>query len=103
MKTFRTLACIAGMALLSGCLSGCAGMGQVLRDASAAQAELDAQMPTTRNYFTNPYVGPAIPQTAQPSWGSPSGERYRTIMVNTPQGIVYKQCKVLSTGAVYCI
>ena len=92
MKTLRTFAFIAGVFILSGC----AEMGQLLRETS----EFQAQQPPQRNYFTNPYVAPPV-QTTQPSFGNTAGEQYQTIMVNTPQGIVYKRCKVLN-GAVAC-
>lgn len=41
-------------------------------------------------------------QRVQPSSGNPVGEQYQTIMVNTPNGLVYKRCKVLDGKAVVC-
>lgn len=57
-----------------------------------------------RNYFTNPITPPAPLQSTQPNFqpfGSTNENEYRNIMVNTPNGIVYKRCKVLN-GAVAC-
>ena len=95
MKLFCTSACFA----ILTALSGCAEMGQLMRETQ----EFQAQMPAQRNYLTNPYVGPST-QMVQPNFNrfsDPDSEGYRTIMVNTPQGIVYKRCKVLN-GAVAC-
>lgn len=95
MKPLGTLACFVTLAALSGC----AEMGQLMRDTQ----EFQAQMPAQRNYLTNPYVGPST-QMVQPNFnrfGAPDSEGYRTIMVNTPQGLVLKHCKVLN-GAVAC-
>ena len=74
-------------------------MGQLMRESQ----EFQAQMPAQRNYITNPYVGPST-QLVQPNFnrfGGSDSEGYQTIMVNTPQGFVYKRCKVLN-GAVAC-
>ena len=100
MRTLRTFACIAGIILLTGC----AGFGDVWREHAAAEALLQTQMPPARNYITNPFTPLTVaqPQAAQPSWGTPAGEQYQTIMVNTPQGIVYKRCKVLNGQVVAC-
>ena len=101
MKTLSTLMCIAGLTALTGC----AGMGDAWREHAAAEARLQTQTPPPRNYFTDPFtpLPVAQPQSAQPSWGTPAGEHYQTIMVNTPQGIVYKRCKVLNGRVAYCI
>lgn len=95
MKLLPTLACFVTLAALSGC----AEMGQLMRETQ----EFQAQMPAQRNYLTNPYVGPST-QMVQPNFNrfsATESEGYRTIMVNTPQGIVYKRCKLLN-GAVAC-
>lgn len=95
MKPLGTLACFVTLATLSGC----AEMGQLLIETQ----EFQSQMPATRNYLTNPYVGPST-QMVQPNFNTfsaPDSGGYRTIMVNTPQGIVYKRCKLLN-GAVAC-
>ena len=93
MNTFRTLVCIVGLVTLSGC----AEMGQLLRETS----EFQAQQPPQRNYFTQPFTPLPGYQPSNPSPANAPQERYQTIMVNTPQGIVYKRCKVLN-GAVAC-
>ena len=54
-----------------------------------------------RNYVTNPYTLPRAPQMSQPDFGA-DGSEYRTVMVNTPNGIVYKRCKVLNGQVVAC-
>ena len=94
MKTLRALAYIVGFIFLSGC----AEMGQVLREHAAMQA----QMPAQRNYFTDPFTPLPGYQPSQAPAASTAGEQYQTIMVNTPQGIVYKRCKVLNGKAVAC-
>ncbi len=94
MNTLRTLACIAGVVTLSGC----AEMGQLLRESS----EFQAQQPPSRSYFTDPIVAPVL-QTTQPSWGVPAAGQYQSIMVNTPQGAVWKQCKVYNGKIVTCL
>lgn len=57
---------------------------------------------TKQAYTTNPYTPTQIPQTVQPSFGNTGGEQYQTIMVNTPNGIVHKRCKVLNGQVVAC-
>jgi hypothetical protein len=54
-----------------------------------------------RDYTTNPVTLPAPTQTVQPTFGT-TGEEYQTIAVNTPQGLVYKRCKVLNGKVVAC-
>lgn len=95
MKSLYTLAFF----VILTALSGCAEMGQLLRETQ----EFQSQVPAQRNYLTNPYVGPST-QLVQPNFNTFSAsdsEGFRTIMVNTPQGIVYKRCKVFN-GAVAC-
>lgn len=95
MKPLCTLAC----SVILAALSGCAEMGQLIRESQ----EFQTQMPAQRNYLTNPYVGPST-QMVQPNFNrfsDPDSEGYRTIMVNTPQGIVYKRCTVRN-GMVAC-
>ncbi len=103
MKTIGSLICTA---LLAGCSSlptcgSAEAQGATSCTAGFASTlnEFNATQPAPRNYFTNPYVGPAVSQTAQP-YAAP--EQYQTIMVNTPQGIVYKRCKVLNGQVVAC-
>ena len=55
----------------------------------------------TRNYFTDPLVQPTSNQAnTRPSAAT---ETYQTILVNTPNGLVQKRCKMLNGKAVYCI
>ena len=61
-------------------------------------------MPEQRDYVANPFYLPQQTQTVQPNFtplGS-TGEQYQMIMVNTPNGMVYKRCKVLNGQAVAC-
>lgn len=82
--------CTASLALLTGC----AGLAQALQEANAMQSG--------RNYVTNPVTLPPAPTTTQPSFGTSPSEQYQTILVNTPNGLVYKRCKVLNGQAVAC-
>ena len=96
MKNLSILACIVGLTFMSGC----AETTQLLREAN----EFQAQQPQQRNYFTNPITMPPL-QGTQPNFapfGATSGEQYQTIMVNTPNGLVYKRCKVLNGQVVAC-
>ena len=72
---------LAAVALLGGCYS----------------------MPT-RDYVANPYTLPPAGQTTQPDFTpfGTVGDQYQTILVNTPNGMVYKRCKVLNGKAVAC-
>ena len=49
-----------------------------------------------------PVYQPSTVQTAPAAWGPQAGEQYQTIMVNTPNGVVAKRCKVLNGQAVAC-
>lgn len=53
-----------------------------------------------RNYTTHPITAPA--PSVQPNIQSTNDQEYRTVMVNTPNGIVYKRCKVLNGQNVAC-
>lgn len=64
-------------------------------------SDANAMSPPQRNYITNPYTAPPV-QSVQPNFGNTANEQYQTIMVNTPQGIVYKRCKVLNGQVVAC-
>lgn len=101
MTHIRTLTLIAGISVLTGC----AGFGQAWREHAEADARLNpqaqTQAPPARNYFTDPILVPQ-PTSVQPSFGGNAGEQYQTIMVNTPQGIVYKRCRMLNGKAVAC-
>ena len=76
-------------------LSGCASFLQEL-----ANSGIQPEQP--RNYVTNPITLGAPPPVAQPTWGTSSTDQYQTILVNTPNGVVYKRCKVLNGKAVAC-
>ena len=85
-------------------LSGCAGMGDAWREHQAIESRLgnpSQQIPPARNYITDPIPVPQ-PSSMQPSFSGTPGESYQTIMVNTPQGIVYKRCKLLNGQVVAC-
>lgn len=59
-----------------------------------------------RNYLTNPITPPAPLPSTQPNFkpfGSTSENEYKTIMVNTPNGYVYKRCKMLNGQVVTCL
>ena len=63
--------------------------------------EFNATQPPPRNYFTTPFVGPT-PQPVQPNFGNTANDRYQSIMINTPNGMVMKQCRVLNERVVSC-
>lgn len=54
-----------------------------------------------RNYLTNPVALPQPVQMSQPDFGA-DGTEYRTVMVNTPSGFVYKRCKMLNGQVAAC-
>jgi hypothetical protein len=58
--------------------------------------------PPQRDYVANPIYTPSPIQTAPSAWGAQSGEQYQLIMVNTPNGLVQKRCKVLNGQVVAC-
>ena len=63
-----------------------------LQNRATAQSQQDwanALKPT-------PIQLPVVAPTVQPTFGATSGEQYQTIAVNTPNGLVYKRCKVLN-------
>lgn len=59
----------------------------------------DYRPPPTRDYVNNPIVSPTT--TQQPAAAQPR-EEYKTIAVNTPNGLVYKRCKMLNGQVVAC-
>lgn len=59
----------------------------------------DYRPPPTRDYINNPIVSPTT--TQQPVAAQPR-EEYKTIAVNTPNGLVYKRCKMLNGRVVAC-
>ena len=56
----------------------------------------------SRNYLTNPVTLPPAPVNTQPNLGASPVDEYRTILVNTPNGLVYKRCRMLNGQAVAC-
>ena len=84
--------------VLAGCGTTSEQWQQLLSEANNMNAG-------QRNYFTNPITVPTPSQSIQPNlqpFGGASVEEYKTIMVNTPNGIVYKRCKVLNGQNVAC-
>lgn len=82
--------------VLAGCGTTSEQWQQLLSDANNMNAG-------QRNYFTDPITAP-VP-TIQPNiqpYGGTNNQEYRTVMVNTPNGIVYKRCKVLNGQNVAC-
>ena len=58
----------------------------------------------TRDYIADPIIAPVYPST-QPNF-QPFGSQdtgYQLIMVNTPNGLVQKRCKVLNGQVVHCL
>ena len=84
--------------VLAGCGTTPEQWKQMLQEANDMNAG-------QRNYFTNPITPPAPLQSIQPNFqpfGGTNEHEYRTIMVNTPNGIVYKRCKVLNGQVTAC-
>lgn len=84
--------------LLVGCGTTPEQWVQLLQDANGTNTG-------QRNYVTHPITAPAPSQGVQPNlqpFGGTGGEEYKTVMVNTPNGIVYKRCKVLNGQNVAC-
>ena len=91
-------ASLALIIVLAGCGSTPEQWRQMLQEANDMNAG-------QRNYFTNPVTVPAPSQSPQPNFrpfGSTTEHEYKTIMVNTPNGIVYKRCKVLNGQVTAC-
>lgn len=107
MRSLHTIF-LAGTVLLAGCssLPTCGtpeAQGQTCTTGWAGLlADFNASQPPPRNYITNPITLPTSQQTVQPNFGNTGGEQYQTIMVNTPNGYVYKRCKVLKGQVVAC-
>lgn len=98
---------LAGITLLTGCssLPPCGtpeAQGQACSlGLGATLANSGIQPQPSRDYAINPITLPA-PAPGQSAPVTPTGEQYQTIAVNTPSGIVYKRCKVLSGRVVAC-
>ncbi len=83
--------------LLAGCGTTGEQWNQMFQEANSMNAG-------QRNYVTHPITASAPSQGVQPNlqpFGA-SGEEYQTVMVNTPNGIVYKRCKVVNGQNVAC-
>jgi hypothetical protein len=83
---------LAGMTLLTGCAAFLDGM-----------ANSGITYDPNRTY--NQFPLPTTPQTIQPNFQGPAirpNGQYQTITVNTPNGLVTKQCTMLSSGQAYC-
>jgi hypothetical protein len=108
MKTLRTLTLLAG--IFSMFLTGCSSLpacgtpeakGQTCSLGLASTlADFNASQPPQRDYINNPFPVPAV-QSLQPNFGN-TGERFQTIMVDTPNGFVYKRCKLFNNHVVAC-
>ena len=104
MRLFYLL-CIPALVLLTGCssLPACGTPEAKGKHCSLGYAPGAFVIPVaSRDYVTNPVTLPAAPTTTQPSFGNAPSEQYQTILVNTPNGLVYKRCKVLNGQAVAC-
>ncbi len=84
---------LAVLLILTGCGTTGEQWAQTLKEANDMNAG-------QRNYITHPITAPA-PAT-QPSNQQANDQEYRTVMVNTPNGLVYKRCKVLNNQNVAC-
>lgn len=92
MKPCHTL--LLATVILSGCGSTPEQWNQAFKEANDMNAG-------QRNYSTHPITAPT--PGAQPSNQPNSNDQeYKTVMVNTPNGLVYKRCKVLNGQNVAC-
>ena len=82
-------------------LTGCAGFNEAWREHAAIEAQWATPIATPSQPYFTPMNVPQ-PSSLQPNFGNTAAEQYQTIMVNTPQGMVYKRCKVLNGKVVAC-
>ena len=108
-----TLLALVPIVLLTGCSSlptcGTSEGAAALRQGGACThgllgtlADSGIQPQPSRNYTTNPITLQPAPQMLQPNFKLQPGEQYQTITMNTPNGLVYKRCKVLNGQVVAC-
>jgi hypothetical protein len=74
-------------------LSACADLGQLLIESGATY--------DPGRTYTTPQITLPPTQRTQPA-PTAGREEYRTVLVNTPSGMVYKRCKVLNDQVVAC-
>lgn len=58
-----------------------------------------------RDYVANPFYLPPAPQTTQPNF-QPFGSQtngYELILINTPNGLVQKRCKMVNGQVAHCL
>jgi hypothetical protein len=96
MKTFILLLAIIG-------LSGCASFNQAMHEAAAMGMQTQPiPQPPPVNYADPAVWGNNRPSQQTNSQNTSQGS-YQLIMVNTPNGLVQKRCKMLNGKAVHCI
>jgi uncharacterized lipoprotein len=105
MKTIITLLAIIG---LSGCSSlpycgtpEAEGQRYCSESLGSTVANFNATYPNA--FSSAPRPAAVLPAAPSQATGKPKPDSYQTILVNTPNGLVQKRCKMLNGKAVYCI